>query len=109
MNKYYEDNEQEEELHKQLHFLFGGPKNDKNDKKIHDSYYKNDEPIITKAPTYHKRLCYKIQCPICNKPTNLNSINIHFKTKKCNIFRADLTQEELNKIERDIIIQTIKK
>ena len=103
MNKYYEDNEQEDELHKQLLFLFSKPQ------KIHDSYYKNDEPIITKAPTYHKRLCYKIQCPICNKPTNLNSINIHFKTKKCNIFRADFTQDELNKIERDITIQTIKK
>ena len=33
MNKYYENNEQEEELHKQLHFLFGAPQNDK---MIHD-------------------------------------------------------------------------
>jgi hypothetical protein len=106
MNKYYEENEQEEELHKRLHHLFGKPQNDK---KIHDKYYKNDEPIITRAPTYHERLCYKIQCPICNKPANLNSINIHFKTKKCNIFRADFTPEELNNIERDITIQTIKK
>ena len=106
MNKYYEYNDQEEDLQKQLRLLFGGPKNDK---KIHDSYYKNDEPIITKAPTYHERLCYKIQCPICNKPAYLNSINIHFKTKKCNIFRADFTQDELNKIDRDITIQTIKK
>jgi hypothetical protein len=78
MNKYYEDNEQEEELHKQLHILFGKPKNDR---KMHDIYYKNDKSIITKAPTYHERLCYKIQCPVCNKPVNLNSINIHFKTK----------------------------
>jgi len=106
MNKYYENNDQEEDLQKQLRLLFGGPKNDK---KIHDSYYKNDEPIITRAPTYHERLSYKIQCPICNKPANLNSINIHFKTKKCNIFRADFTPEELDNIEQDITIQTIQK
>jgi hypothetical protein len=50
MNKFYEDNEQEEELHEQLHLLFGKPQNDI---KINDKYYKNDESIITKAPTYH--------------------------------------------------------
>ena len=101
MNKFYEDNEQEEELHKQLHLLFG---KSHNAKKINNKFYKTDKSIITKAPTYHERLCYKIQCPICNKPVNLNSINIHFKTKTCNIFRADFTQDELNNIERDITI-----
>jgi len=57
MNKFYEDNEQEEELHKQLQTLFG--KND-NDKNKNERYYKNGDSIITKAPTYHERLCYKI-------------------------------------------------
>ena len=55
MNKFYEDNEQEEELHKQLHLLFGKNHNDKN---INEKYYKNDVSIISKAPAYHERLCY---------------------------------------------------
>ena len=78
MNKCYEDNEQEKELHKQLQLLFGKNHNDKN---INEKHYKNDDSIITKALTYHERLCYKIQCPICNKQVNFNSLNIHFITK----------------------------
>jgi len=104
----YEDSEQEEELHKQQKILFGNNDNDKNKNK-NEQYYKNYDSIITKAPTYHERLCYKIECPICNKKVNLNSINIYFKTAKCNIFRADFTPEELNNIERNIKTRTIKK
>ena len=48
MNKFYEDNEQEEELHKRLQVLFG--KND-NDKNKNEQYNKNGDFIITKAPT----------------------------------------------------------
>jgi hypothetical protein len=57
INKFYEVNEQEEELHKQLHLLFGKKTNDK---KINDEYYKNDDAIITRAPAYHERFCYNI-------------------------------------------------